>query len=76
MRRIPQRQEAVPPTDMSSIFNGGCSTPTGTLWPPLPQKPTPSSSVLSLSIIETRLSTSGPEPINVAPLTGRVILPS
>jgi len=73
MRRIPQRQEVVPPTDMSSIFNGGCPTPTGTR---LPQTPTPSSSVISLSIIETRLSTSGPEPINVAPLTGRVILPS
>ena len=37
----------------------------------LPQMPTPSSSFRSLPTIETRVSTSGPLPISVAPLIGR-----
>ena len=52
----------------------GWPTPTGTLWPSLPQVPTPESSAMSLPIIETRIMASGPLPISVAPLTGVVIL--
>ena len=49
-------------------------TPTGTACPSLPQVPTPSSSFRSLPTMETRVSTSGPLPISVAPLIGAVIL--
>ena len=42
----------------------------------LPQVPTPGSRAMSLPIMETRVSTSGPLPIRLAPFTGRVILPS
>jgi hypothetical protein len=48
----------------------GWPTPTGTLWPSLPQVPTRPSSLRSLPTIDTRVSTSGPLPISVAPLTG------
>ena len=61
---------AVPPTVSPSIRSVGCPTPTGTLWPSLPQVPTPESISMSLPIMETRVSTSGPLPIRVAPLTG------
>ena len=43
---------AVPPTVTSSIRNVGWPTPTGTLWPSLPQTPTPGSRRMSLPIIE------------------------
>src|SRR5207302_5123651 len=62
--------QAVPPTVSPSILSVGCPTPTGTLCPSLPQVPTPSSSFRSLPTIETRVSTSGPLPIRVAPLRG------
>ncbi len=65
----------VPPTVIESIRSVGWPTPTGTLWPSLPQVPTPSSSFRSLPTIDTRVSTSGPLPISVAPLMGRVSLP-
>ncbi len=48
----------------------GWPTPTGTDWPSLPQVPTPPSSFKSLPTMLTRCNTSGPLPINVAPLTG------
>jgi hypothetical protein len=48
----------------------GCPTPTGTLWPSLPQVPTPLSSAMSLPIMVTRVNASGPLPTIVAPLTG------
>jgi CysZ protein len=67
--------EPVPPTVRPSMRSVGWPTPTGTLWPSLPQVPTPGSSAMSLPIIETRVSASGPLPISVAPLTGVVILP-
>jgi hypothetical protein len=68
--------QAVPPTVMFSMRSVGWPTPTGTLWPSLPQTPTPESRRMSLPIIVTSLSDSGPLPISVAPLTGYVILPS
>src|SRR5205823_10957775 len=67
---------AVPPTVRRSTFIVGIPTPTGTAWPSFPQVPTPSSSLRSLPTMETRVSTSGPLPINVAPLIGAVIWPS
>jgi hypothetical protein len=54
----------------------GWPTPTGTLWPSLPQVPTPGSSAMSLPIIDTLVIVSGPLPIRVAPFTGAPILPS
>jgi len=63
-------QVLVPPTVSPSIRTVGWPTPTGTLWPSLPQVPTPLSSAKSLPIMDTRVSTSGPLPIRVAPLTG------
>ena len=48
----------------------GWPTPTGTLWPSLPQVPTPLSRRMSLPIMLTFLSDSGPLPTMVAPLTG------
>src|SRR5439155_23652488 len=68
--RMRQRTQAVPPTVSPSILSVGCPTPTGTLCPSLPQVPTPVSSARSLPIMETRVSTSGPLPIRVAPFTG------
>src|SRR5690606_7126344 len=65
----------VPPTVSASTLSVGCPTPTGTLWPSLPQVPTPVSSARSLPTIDTRVSTSGPLPMSVAPLTGRVTFP-
>src|SRR6185503_13137105 len=65
----------VPPTVSPSILSVGWPTPTGTLWPSLPQVPMPGSSARSLPIIDTRVSASGPLPISVAPLTGCVTLP-
>jgi DNA polymerase-4 len=65
----------VPPTVRPSMRSVGWPTPTGTLWPSLPQVPTPGSMARSLPIIETRFNTSGPLPIRVAPFTGVVILP-
>ena len=56
--------------------DGGNPTPTGTDWPSLPQVPIPSSILRSLPTRLTRVSASGPLPMRVAPLTGRVTLPS
>src|SRR6202142_135188 len=72
----PVSRFAVPPTVRRSILMVGIPTPTGTACPSLPQVPTPSSSFKSLPTIETRVSTSGPLPIRVAPLIGAVICPS
>ena len=66
----------VPPTVMRLMRSVGCPVPTGTDWPSLPQVPTPGSSFMSLPTMRTRVSTSGPLPISVAPLTGAPILPS
>src|SRR5687767_6803891 len=84
--RVEQRREkveedcfalqAVPPTVNPSIFSVGWPTPTGTLWPSLPQMPTPSSRARSLPTMLTRFIASGPLPISVAPFTGTVTLPS
>src|SRR5690606_25416319 len=72
-----QRHQAwVPPTVMRSMRRCGWPTPTGTHWPALPQLPMPVSSLESLPIMETRCIASGPLPIRVAPLIGRVTLPS
>jgi hypothetical protein len=51
----------VPPTVNyhRSVSIVGWPTPTGTLWPSLPQVPTPGSRRMSLPIMETRVSTSG-----------------
>ena len=68
------KRQAVPPTVSPSMRSVGWPTPTGTLWPSLPQMPTPVSSSMSLPIIVTRVSASGPLPISVAPLTGYVDL--
>ncbi len=62
--------QPVPPTVSPSILSVGCPTPTGTLCPSLPQVPTPESSARSLPTMLTRVSTSGPFPISVAPFTG------
>src|SRR5271156_4486158 len=76
-RKLPScLHRPVPPTVMRSSFTVGMPTPTGTLWPSLPQVPTPSSSSRSLPTIETYLRASGPLPIRVASRTGAVILPS
>src|SRR5579885_2681544 len=69
-------QALVPPTVIPSIRIVGRPTPTGTDWPSLPQVPIPESSARSLPTIATRVSTSGPLPISVASLTGRVTWPS
>src|SRR6185369_14703223 len=68
-------QAAVPPTVRPSTSKVGWPTPAGTLWPPLPQMPTPSSSARSLPMPLTRVSTVGPSPISVAPLIGSAITP-
>jgi hypothetical protein len=70
------RQQIAHDALQPSMRKVGWPTPTGTLCPSLPHTPTPSSSLRSLPIIETCLSTSEPAPMRVAPLTGRVILPS
>src|SRR5258706_13512658 len=67
--------QPVPPTVKPSIFNVGWPTPTGTLWPSLPQVPCPPSMRMSLPIMLTRVSASGPLPMSVAPFTGCVTLP-
>lgn len=64
------RPQAVPPTVSPSMRNVGWPTPTGTLWPSLPQVPTPVSSFMSLPIMLTRVNASGPLPTMVAPFTG------
>src|SRR5574337_184476 len=66
----------VPPTVSPSILIVGSPTPTGTPCPSFPHVPTPSSSFRSLPTMVTRVRTSGPWPISVAPLTGFVIFPS
>jgi hypothetical protein len=63
-------QLAVPPTVSPSMRSVGWPTPTGTLCPSLPQVPTPGSSAMSLPIMLTRVSASGPLPMSVAPFTG------
>ena len=68
--RRPDPAQAVPPTVRPSMRTVGMPTPTGTLWPSLPQVPTPESSFMSLPISVTRFMASGPLPIRVAPLTG------
>jgi hypothetical protein len=64
------RPQAVPPTVSPSMRSVGWPTPTGTLWPSLPQVPTPVSSFMSLPIMLTRVNASGPLPTMVAPFTG------
>ena len=54
-----QAAQAVPPTVSPSMRSVGCPTPTGTLWPSLPQVPTPLSSFMSLPIMVTRVSMIG-----------------
>src|SRR6185437_14849596 len=66
----------VPPTVMRSSLTVGMPTPTGTLWPSLPQVPMPSSSARSWPTIDTCFSASGPLPMRVASRTGAVTLPS
>ena len=66
---------AVPPTVRLSTFSVGWPTPTGRLWPSLPQTPTPLSSFRSLPTIEICCMASIPEPISVAPFTALVTLP-
>jgi hypothetical protein len=61
------QNQAVPPTVRLSTFSVGWPTPTGTLWPSLPQTPTPLSSFRSLPTIEICCMASIPEPIRVAP---------
>ncbi len=61
---------AVPPTVSPSRRSVGWPTPTGTLWPSLPQVPTPVSRRMSLPIMRMRFNASGPLPMSVAPLTG------
>ena len=61
---------SVPPTVIASSRTVGIPTPTGTDCPSLPQVPTPRSSSRSLPIRVTRVRTSGPLPISVAPRTG------
>ena len=61
-------QRPVPPTVIRSSLIVGMPTPTGTLWPSLPQVPMPSSSLRSLPTMETYFSASGPLPIRVASL--------
>ncbi|SAL75865.1 hypothetical protein AWB66_05281 [Caballeronia telluris] len=68
--RMIHARQTVPPTVIFSMRSVGWPTPTGTLWPSLPHTPTPESSDMSLPIIVTYLSASGPLPISVAPLTG------
>src|ERR1035437_10328552 len=65
-------QAAVPPTVSPASFSVGCPTPTGSLWPFLPQLPTPGSSAMLLPTMVTLVSASGPLPISVAPFTGAV----
>src|SRR5262249_22956140 len=65
----------VPPTVTSSIRTVGRPTPTGTLWPSFPQVPSPGSNDASEPTALTCLSASGPTPMSMAPLTGRVISP-
>ena len=69
------RRYPVPPMVRPSMRSVGWPTPTGTLWPSLPQVPMPGSRPMSLPIIVTRVRASGPLPISVAPLTGWVIFP-
>src|SRR5215813_8587468 len=69
IRPILHESQTVPPTVRPSILRVGCPTPTGTLWPSLPQVPTPGSSAMSLPIMATRVNASGPLPISVAPFT-------
>src|SRR5438093_7456246 len=66
----------VPPTVISSTRIVGSPTPTGTVCPSLPQVPIPSSSFRSWPTIDTLVKISGPLPMSVAPLTGRVTAPS
>ena len=74
-RREPGQDQAVPPTVRLSTFRVGWPTPTGTLWPSLPQTPTPLSRRRSLPTIEICCIVSIPEPIRVAPFTAFVTLP-
>ena len=64
------KHQAVPPTVSPSMRMVGWPTPTGTLWPSLPQVPTPLSRRMSLPIRLTFFMHSGPLPTSVAPLTG------
>src|SRR5690606_27145641 len=59
-RTVLKGAQAVPPTVSPSMRSVGWPTPTGTLWPSLPQVPTPGSRRMSLPIILTLVSTSGP----------------
>src|SRR5258708_19162593 len=75
--RAPLRawRQPVPPTVSASMRSVGWPTPTGIDCPSLPQVPTPLSSFRSLPTMLTRVSTSGPLPISVPPLTGAPTLP-
>src|SRR6185503_9840003 len=61
---------AVPPTVRPSMRIVGCPTPTGTLCPSFPHMPMPGSRHMSLPIMVTCVSASGPLPMRVAPFTG------
>ena len=65
----------VPPTVMPDTRTVGIPTPTGTLWPSLPQVQRPSLRVTSLPTMLTRVSASGPLPISIAPLSGAPTFP-
>src|SRR5581483_10562885 len=66
----------VPPTVMLETSTVGMPTPTGTLWPSLPQVQRPSDSFRSVPTIVTFESVSGPLPISVTLRTGAVTWPS
>ena len=67
--------DRVPPTVRPLMRIVGKPTPTGTDWPFLPHVPTPVSRARSLPTMVMRVRTSGPLPMRLAPLTGRVSLP-
>src|SRR5207253_8602135 len=69
------RHAPVPPTVTLSMRTVGRPTPTGTLWPSLPQVPIPGSCEASEPTAVTFFSASGPTPISIAPFTGFVISP-
>src|SRR5262249_42319094 len=67
--------DRVPPTVRSWMPSVGKPTPTGTDCPFFPHVPTPVSSARSFPTMVIRVRTSGPLPMRLAPLTGRVSLP-
>ena len=72
--RCGPRQERVPPTVMRVDAQRRLPDADRHPWPSLPQVPMPGSSSRSLPTMRHAVSTSGPLPISVAPLTGAVDL--